>query len=101
MTYQADGVIPKCPGICYIDECSGNPAGKMPKLSDDNHAFMEFFKKVQPFLGNGLGGFQTGGIVDMMNIAGIPKSHKSAVMDLFSVMILAYHEIKAIEDNNK
>lgn len=99
MTFQADGFIPECPGINFVDECPGNPAGKMPKLSSENQAFISFWQDIHPWLGNGMGGFVINAVTEQFKVYRVSLDQRPAIMDLCNVMVRAYYEIKALEDD--
>lgn len=94
MTYQLDGITAKCPGIDYIDECPGNPAGSVPKLSRENEQFLQFWGKVNPWIWNGMGGFVVGAITELMKTYGIRRSIRGALMDRCNIMVHAYLQVK-------
>ncbi len=101
MTFQLDGITPECSGIDYVEECQGNPAGKVTKLSPENQAFISFWQCIQPWIGNGMGGFMINAVTEQFRVYQISHDQRADIMDLCNVMIRAYHEIKSLEDNNK
>lgn len=71
----------------------------MPKLSSGNRAFIGFWQDISPWLGNGMGGFMINAITEQFKVYQISIDQRPAIMDLCNVMIRAYHETKALEDN--
>jgi len=99
MTFQADGLTPECPGIEYINECQGNPAGKMPKLSSPNREFVNFWQDIQVWVENGMGGFQINAVTEQFKTYQISIYQRPAIMDLCNIMVRAYRETKSLEDD--
>ena len=71
----------------------------MPKLSTENKSFIGFWQCIHPWIGNGMGGFVIQAVTEQFKVYQVSVDQRSSIMDLCNVMIRAYYETKALEDD--
>lgn len=66
----------------------------MPKLSKENQDVFRFYRKVSPYLGNGMGGCNMGAVESALRIYQIPEHYHEALTDRVTIIINAAREME-------